>query len=878
MKTKLVLLALFISALPGLSVLRAALPGLKVTRITSRTPGDYRFFGASCAITDRFVVIGEPGTSSLMSPASKGAAHVYDAASGAPLRTLVPKDGALRDCFGSKVCVRGTQALVAADPYDQGAGSVYLFDLATGVQLKKFTAPVPATQDRFGCAIAFSDNLAVVGASGTSSYAGKVYVFDLSTGQLKAAYENAVANSRFGQSLCAQDGTVVIGAPGLQSNKGGIYLLDLLSGNLVLRQSSAQSAGDFLGSSIALTGRSLFIGAGGDTTPQGTNSGSIYWGNLHTSLPSQGPSLLPPGTGNQQSFGQMLVTDGGWLVATDAPASGAKLLFYDIEDQNSYGQPKLTIETDDVYPGLGSVTSVGLAANRLVISGWFGMGQGQAFIVQTLPNPDRSYFTVQRGHFAPGAGNSTYNTFLQGIVGGSSSEPSVMSGLAGLDSHGGKDVGIWSGDGTLMLKTQEDLGNGLRVSTIASMIHNNNGERLMEVTLAGTGVTAANNRAYLCGNDVSLLQMLRTGSPVGALGSVAGISQVVQCYLNDFVTSSLTLKPGINGVSVTNDSAIVVQKQGTAEVQASVREGGASPVMGINYGQMAPRVSHYEDLVAFTSALSGPATGNHGLFTINPMMAGSEKMIARRGDVAPGAGGAQFGTIVAETANYDMQTIFRATLGGAGVTAANNEGIWLHDGNASVLVARKGSTVQHLTALKWSRFVHVWPMAKDEVVLRAVLAGPGLTAANDEGLFLLKKDGSSTTLLREGDLAPGCYGARVASLLAVEVIPNTYAAMVVLGGCPASTNVALLAGSTSAPPQMVSQIRPNLILRKGEIISSPYGATTRITSMAFGCTKAMDASGVGGKGLAASMDYRAAMLRLTCSDGSTRMGLYYLDN
>jgi hypothetical protein len=877
MKIQSIITPLLLAGIFCSSALQAALPGLKTTRITSRTPGDNRYFGASCAVTDRFIVIGEPGSSSNMTPAVKGAVHVYDANTGTPLRTLTPKDSTLRDCFGSKVAVRGSQALISAVPYDLGSGSVYLFDLTTGAQLQKFTAPNPVIMDDFGYSITFVDGLAAIGAVGTNTYAGRVYTFDLVTGQHIGSYENAISGSRFGHSIAAQSGTLIIGAPQLQSGKGGVYVLDLLSGTMLLRQSSALANGDMLGASVASYGHSIIASAPSDTTNQGTKSGSLYRCDLTNSFSAQGPSVLPSTSANNQSLGYLLAADNGWLVASRSPSGSASLELYHLDPSSMSVSPTFQIKTEDIDPSFyGTPVSLALSGDRLVITNYSGMGRGEAYLIQSLPTEDRGNVITQLGSYASGAGSSTFKAFVHGTMNAYNYSASIMAGLAGPDSNAGKDLGVWDQDGSLVLKSRDDLGNGLRISTIKRVMENNSHGRVMDTILSGTGVTSANNRAVFCGDSSNLVQLMRTGTPIGALGALAKISQVVDCYLADSVTSSVTLASGINGVTASNDSAIIAQNPLTGAIQTTVREGSSSPIMGINYGQMSARVAHFEDLIAYTASLFGPTTTAQGLFTVDPMMAGSQKLVARKGEPAPVTGGAVFGGFLGETVNYDKQTIFWSTLTGNGVTSTNNEGIWLNDGVSNVLIARKGSAVPHLSSMKWSRFLRAWPLDKDEVLLRATIAGLGVKAANDEGLYILKKDGSAMTILREGDFAPGCFGARISKLQAIEVSSDSYAVIAQLSGTSSTTNLAVLCGRTNSPIQQPSDRRPILLLRKGTLVTNGYGVSTRITSMSFASTQGQDASGVGAKGLADSMNDQTVLLKTTYSDGSIRMSTYQL--
>jgi hypothetical protein len=136
--------------------------------------------------------------------------------------------------------------------------------------------------DWFGSAVGVSGNTLVVGARQEDSGApgigasqtdnsapesGAVYVYTHSAGALtQQAYlkgSNPQANDRFGYRVDLEGDTLVVGAP-LEDRTGTVYVFTLTGGvwrqQAALKASNAR-AGDWFGSSVALSGDTLVVGA-----------------------------------------------------------------------------------------------------------------------------------------------------------------------------------------------------------------------------------------------------------------------------------------------------------------------------------------------------------------------------------------------------------------------------------------------------------------------------------------------------------------------------------------------------------------------------------------------------------------------------------------
>ncbi len=158
------------------------------------------------------------------------------------------------------------------------------------------------------------------------------------------------------------------------------------------------------------------------------------------------------------------------------------------------------------------------------------------------------------------------------------------------------------------------------------------------------------------------------------------------------VAANLQLGSGA-GVTVSDDTLVV---RGSSEVLA--REGAPSSLAATAYGHLHPRVvaSDGNGRFAFSAFLLETPfdpSDNTALFT-GVLGGGPPQAIIREGEVAAGTGGTTFSIFMGEAVNSAGEVVLRANVAGTGVSAANNEGLWTTSGNAAgppVLVAREGA-------------------------------------------------------------------------------------------------------------------------------------------------------------------------------------------
>ena len=204
--------------------------------------------------------------------------------------------GSASDRFGYAVSLDGNRALVGAfqadaTAVDQGAG--YLFELraARHNEEQKLTAFDGAERDHFGRAVALSGDTLVIGAPeddlNVAQDQGSAYLFTRSEGRwifrFKIVAADGDANDHFGSSLAVSGDTLAIGAPGADNGTafgmGAVYVYARNGTAWPLQQTIRPHDGkpyDGFGEAVALDGTTLAVGASLADIDKVTDQGSVY--------------------------------------------------------------------------------------------------------------------------------------------------------------------------------------------------------------------------------------------------------------------------------------------------------------------------------------------------------------------------------------------------------------------------------------------------------------------------------------------------------------------------------------------------------------------------------------------------------------------------
>jgi hypothetical protein len=236
------------------------------------------FFGRSVAISGTTAVVSAPFHGN-----SAGEAFVFTktATGWKQLAELKGSDTIAGDEFGYSVAISGNTAVVGALGHGKNAGRAYVFtETATGwKQLAELKGSDTIAGDEFGYSVAISGNTAVVGALGHGKDAGRAYVFtETATGWKQPAElkgSDTIAGDEFGSSVTISANTVLVGAPGHDDSAGRAYVfIKTATGwqQVAELKGSNTIAGDFFGSSVAISANTAVVGASG----HGNSAGRAY--------------------------------------------------------------------------------------------------------------------------------------------------------------------------------------------------------------------------------------------------------------------------------------------------------------------------------------------------------------------------------------------------------------------------------------------------------------------------------------------------------------------------------------------------------------------------------------------------------------------------
>jgi hypothetical protein len=317
-------------------------------------------FGSSVAIDGDTIVVGAYGDDRFT-----GAAYVFRTTDGGVTYNQVAKltasDAAESDHFGVSVAIDGNTVVVGAyydDDAGTSSGSAYVFLTSDGGatynQVAKLTASDAAEFDFFGKSVAIDGDTVVVAAWGKESYTGSAYVFRTSDGGAtydqvaKLTAADAADGDMFGRSVAIDGGTVVVAASSdddacpddIYCNSGSVYVFRTTDGATYVEvaklTADGAAEGDYFGSSVAIDGATVVIGATGDDDG-GSFSGSAYvfrttdGGGTY----DQVAKLTASDAAASDYFGQSVAIDGQKVVIgankdDDAgSASGSAYLFSD---------------------------------------------------------------------------------------------------------------------------------------------------------------------------------------------------------------------------------------------------------------------------------------------------------------------------------------------------------------------------------------------------------------------------------------------------------------------------------------------------------------------------------------------------------------------
>ena len=345
--------------------------------------------------------------------------------------------------------------------------------------------------------------------------------------------------------------------------------------------------------------------------------------------------------------------------------------------------------------------------------------------------------------------------------------------LAGLGNVGTANAGIpvyntiaLSGATGVNLGYGPNQGPGLTFNAFTAPVLNQAGEIAFYAELAGPGINIANDAGIWAKLDGTLTTVARAGSagPGPGLGGGLEFSNFGTPNINDsgeIVFGGTLMGPGVN-----NDNDLVQASTVGGMMSLHAREGsttlgpGLGP--GIEFGLLDNQRINDAGKIAFEAELRGPGIDFNNadtIWTISP--GGSPVLLARAGSTGPGPNlgpGVHFHLLNGVRINPAGQVAFTATLAGSGIGAANDDGMWTNVGGALAPVARSGSSGPGPNVGAGINFATMGTLdfnAAGQVVFSAEVIGPGVDATNATGIWLDAPGSPPAVLARAGAAGPG---------------------------------------------------------------------------------------------------------------------------
>ena len=793
------------------TVLRAALllAACATFPATAQVTSTSEFFGAtpsavvplghSVAITDSLILAGRP--------TFKGEVLVLDAKTGAQRRVLrAPLPLFAFDDFGRSIAAGGNQALVGA-PVVDGRGAAYLMNLSNGAVVRSLQPVTVAPGDRFGDAVAMTGRYLVVAAPSTDDAAGMnqgaVYVFDALNGNLlhRLLAPDAAAEDGFGYSVAVSGHYIAVGAPGKNGSQGRAYVFDAVSGlSLGLPDPVAIAAGNKYGNAVAISGGKLLAGApnaGGGSgllVVQDISTGTV----LHTETWVGG-------------YGRQIVAHGRFF-AVSAAAAGVSMVnqglvrVFEVTHQTigavPFRQVGQFVQPTPVATGEFLGTSIALNDDTLVAGspGRTNVAAVVGSVVKFGPLTSQLDTTVdssghrevaRRGQGTPDRAGTAFDSFTQLALAPSSA---LSTPRLVLDAGLTGRRSAWGSDTNLdgHLFTLARSGDTFSAGVaVTDFLNPISNAAERSIALAKLSGTGVTSTS----NEAVLMSIQRSSFAMLRKGDlVAGfpVTRLGQPRMS--LMGFVALNAKVNTGSSNDSGFLIYDNNGT--YLGNRTEGSVAPGLGVLLGEFTNRLAIHGNYGAYSAALQTAPAFNQAVFV-------DGNFIAQRGMAAPGVGfGQVFSTFLGESINnYTNPSVhgelaFRATLSGPGITAANNEGLWSNrnDGVLRLLV-RKGDAVGGLPiGVVVQRIVNFAIGGSGSVLVQAQLRGPGINASNDMAL-LNYGISANWIVLREGDGAPGCGTARIGTLnLVHQAGTDNYAVLATLIGAGAANNQALFTG------------------------------------------------------------------------------------
>jgi|GEM_PF-7129377 len=283
--------------------------------------GDW--FGYSIAVNGNTAIVGAPWDDD--GGRSSGSAYVFARSGGVwveqqKLSPVSPKGNAK---FGSSVAISSGRLFVGS-PGTSGGGTVTVFENRAGAWVSSDTLSHVggSSGDQFGAAVSASGNRVAVAAPGDNGSVGSVSIFRYKGGTWRqegiVTASDPSSTDWFGAALSLEGARLAVGAPrsSVSNFRGGVaYVFELGTAwrQTARLESSVASNNDYFGTSLELSGDSLFVGAPFEDPNGIINAGAVVEYRFSINSWSQTAIYKSSGPGRFDQFGASVDADSGTL-------------------------------------------------------------------------------------------------------------------------------------------------------------------------------------------------------------------------------------------------------------------------------------------------------------------------------------------------------------------------------------------------------------------------------------------------------------------------------------------------------------------------------------------------------------------------------------
>lgn len=819
--------------------------------------------GSVVAINETYILSGSY-TSSNGTFTNAGDVMVFRVADGSFVRRIVSPYPATDGCFGGGLALYGGIAYIGAKgetpfPSRPGSGAVYAFDIATGKVL--WVMPGRSGQKIGECLSVSGDMLAAGGPTGAlagaPSSSGSVAMLDRKTGNeiVSIKMPAAAAGDAFGDSVALQGRLLAVGAPFRESgglnNAGEVLLMDAITQQVINTISAGnKQVGAEFGLTLVLCKDLLIVGSPFWDNGGSTDAGFVYLFNTDGTINNH--AYLSTATA-QKNFGRSLAAAGNMvLVGGSDTAKGGEAYLFDVNNEVDDAVEVAPHTSADAVNFGGAVA---MTEQALVIGDSLqpivGSANHGALWLGKSPRQKLSpyYRYAKTNAPAPNCSGALYASFIEPTILETNASIMFRAGLKGqgvTTTNNSAVFNDWSTTLPELIVRKGDKVSGKTISVLSKMFFDptSNGWPVIQTTTGGV-------TTLLRDDGTNLFTEARVGDTFPT--TIASFKAITSAGTNNGTSGFVyTAKTGVGGITSASDSRMAMYSRALSRHVDLAWEGkdiSASEFIG----QISPRIAVSANKIVLHSAVTGSSTAPAVLRGSGDNTSWSP--LLRKGQSAPGTAGS-FSTFIGEGINDSGNILVRAT------TSNLLEGLWMYDAFPAKKIAVKGDSAPGSTmGLKFSRFTRFFIANNNAVLFTATLTGPGVTTANDQGVWL-SNGGTLELLLREGDAAPDCDGARIGTISAVDLgtLDGCYSILTTLTGSTA-TNQALFYGDINKTT--IVGRKPMLNLRKGSWIDQPSGQ--RITSLFVG-THNVDTAGSGSKGNVRLVSQIGALVKVTYSD------------